>query len=240
MTYGVDTTKSPDQNPIYGQIPFTDEPTQPPRRTLAEEPKPQIPTEATPTDNLAACLDSGLDLATRLNHPQVDLLHVVVGMSLDENGRIGLQENGIDFETAHANSLSALTTIAPICPRLSPEDMPETRELLKVRNAAIAIAKQRDPQQRTISIDDFVKALLTDASEKTLQTVAGGRRPSADETAFKEWQERVEGTLLRIEAARTISQPEPANDNTQVRRLVRVAGIAILSIGAACLVYLSQ
>jgi ATP-dependent Clp protease ATP-binding subunit ClpA len=240
MTYGVETSEPLHQYPINGQTASIDPPREPPHKPSTEEPSREAPTGPTPTDNLAQCLNGARDLAARLNHPQIDLLHVVAAMALEQNGRIGLRDNAIDFETAHVNSLSALVKVAPICPRLSAEDMHETHELLKVRDAATAIANERDPEHRTISIDDFVKALLTQAPETTLHTVRGARVLSPEEKAFKDWQNGVEASLSRIEKARTIDQPEPANDNIRARRLVRVAGIAVLSVGVACLVYLTH
>ena len=226
MTYGVETAQSVDHDHLNADVPLPNgRPASSPRQTT-EEPQRHTATDASPTHHLADCLDAAVDLAVLLNHPQVNIVHVIVAMALDPNGRNGLHNNQIDFHIAHANGLENLFKITPICPRLSPEQMAETEELLRVRDAAIAIANRRDPQQRTISIDDFVKAFLDKASPETHQICKEQQDAAPGQDPFNEWQHRVEGSLKRIEEAHTKPDPQPANDNDQTRRFARVAGLA--------------
>jgi hypothetical protein len=211
-------------------------------------------TEATP--GLRECLERARCLAAILNHPQLDTLHVVVEMALDQYGRRSLKGSGIDPDIARANCLKAVVRIAPTSPSLPQEQIGETHDLLNVWRAATEIMKQRDEHQ-AISIDDFVKALLSEGPSSTVEVIKEAEaRPLPErvlaviEDAFAKSERRTIGPtaseqrLVRIEEmVEEIKRqlPKPGSETAGVlHHLARVARIAVLTIGAAFVVFLSH
>jgi ATP-dependent Clp protease ATP-binding subunit ClpA len=210
---------------------------------------------ATPTRNLRSCLDKARCLAAILNHPQLDTFHLMVVMALDPCGRRALLQNGVDPETAHASSLDALRRIQSTCPGLPQEKIGETHDLLNVWRGAEKIVAQRDEHQE-VSIDDFMKALVSEGSsslavmqqvetpralERALTAIeaalASFDRRSNEATTSEHRLARIEEALARVESHLSKPGPEPASI---LRPFARAAAIAVLTVGAAFVVYFSH
>jgi hypothetical protein len=216
----------------------------------------QLRTSTKATPSLRACLDRARCLAAILNHPQLDTLHVVVEMALDQYGRRSFKWSGIDPDTARANCLKAVVRIAPTCPSLPQEQIGETHDLLNVWRVATEIMMQRDEHQ-AISMDDFVKALLSVRPCSTLEVIqeaetqplpervlaaiqdafARFERQTIEPTASQQRLIRIEETLEEIKRHLPKPAPEPVG---VLHHLARVARIAVLTVGATFVVFLSH
>jgi ATP-dependent Clp protease ATP-binding subunit ClpA len=212
-----------------------------PQRELEEIRNQEFRTsaETVPTPHLRRCLDKARCLAAVLNHPQLDTVHVVTEIALDPCGRRALRQNGVDPETAHANSLDAVKRIQATCPGLPQEQLGETHDLLNVWRGAAKIVAQRDELQET-SIDDFVRALISEGST-SLEIIKQAEAPRSLERALAAIEAVVASSDRRSSEASALHLPKPAPGPASVfRQLARVAGFAVLSIGAAFVVYLSH